>query len=182
MTSDRMRKEEADALGKAVGEILGLGALLQEVKAQETISPETERQLAWAKIKDLISRRAEPAAVAAAIRDRLHEKYDVEEVRQSWLTLTDADPITFIRIFCQLPYLSTGKTDPIARAVMETYVTRLTHEKYAGTYQKVITSLRNMFKAKPDAPTLMNFTALIRWVDAEAANKVCNDIGMPVAA
>ena len=60
-------------------------------------------------------------------------------------------PPRCIRIFCQVPYLASGKTDPIARTVIETYVTRLTHEKYAGTYNKVLNSLKNMFAAKPDS-------------------------------
>ena len=61
---------------------------------------------------------------------------------------------------------------------MESYVNRLTHEKYAATYHKVVNSLRNMFKANPESPTLVNFMALVRWVDAEAANKLSADIGM----
>jgi hypothetical protein len=65
---------------------------------------------------------------------------------------------------------------------MEVYASRLTHEKYAGVYTKVLNSLKNMFRAKPDSPTLLNFTALIRWANPEAANKMCADIGMPVPA
>ena len=65
---------------------------------------------------------------------------------------------------------------------METYVTRLTHEKYSSTYNKIVNSLRNMFRAKPDGPTLLNFTALVRWVDPQAANKLAADIGMAVPA
>lgn len=61
-------------------------------------------------------------------------------------------------------------------------MTRLTHEKYAAVYQKVVTSLRNMFKAKPDSPTLLNFLALVRWACPEAADKICADIGMAVPA
>ena len=140
---------------------------------------EIERKLAWDRIKDMISRRMEPGVVAGAIRERLHVKYDPEEIRQSWITLTESDAISLIRIFCQLPYLPTGKTDPIARTIMETYVTRLLHEKYAATYQKIVNSLRNLFQAKPDSPTLLNFTALVRWVSPEAANRLQADIGMP---
>jgi hypothetical protein len=81
-----------------------------------------------------------------------------------------------------LPYLADGSTDPIARAVMETYVTRLTHEKYAAAYVKVVNSLRNMFKAKPDSPTLVNFLALVKWVDGPAAAKLSADIGMSAHA
>jgi hypothetical protein len=61
---------------------------------------------------------------------------------------------------------------------MATYITRLTHEKYAAIYHKVVNSLRNMFRAKPDAPTLVNFIALVRWVDADAAVKLAGEIGM----
>jgi hypothetical protein len=39
-----------------------------------------------------------------------------------------------------------------------------------------------MFRAKPDSPTLLNFTALVRWVDPHAANKLSADIGMAVPA
>jgi hypothetical protein len=57
-------------------------------------------------------------------------------------------------------------------------VTRLTHEKYASTYAKVVNSLKNMFKAKPDSPTLLNFIALVKWVDQDAARKMSADIGI----
>ncbi len=181
MSCDRMRMDEAEALGKAVGTILGLKGL-ELLKAPQNVPPEIERQLAWDKIKDLITRRNEPTIIAAAIRDRLHAKYDADEIRQSWLTLIEADAISLIRIFCALPYLSDGRTDSIARTVMETYVTRLIHEKYASTYNKITNSLRNMFRAKPDSPTLLNFTALVRWVDPEAANRICADVGMAIPA
>jgi hypothetical protein len=180
-TSDRMRKQDAETLGKALGDRLGLKDVEKQLKVPE-LSPEADRQLAWSKIKDLIAQRAEPASVAATIRDRLHAKYDAEEIKQSWVTLIDADAISLIRIFCQLPYRADGQTDAIARAVMETYVTRLIHEKYATAYGKVVNSLRNMFKTKPDSPTLLNFLALVKWVHPEAANKICADIGMPPAA
>src|SRR6185312_4230159 len=108
------------------------------IKVSEGDQAENERQRAWDKIKELIISRAEPALIAAAIRDRLHARYDPDEVKQSWITLIEADPISLIRVFCQLPYLPDGKTDQVARAVMETYVTRLTHEKYATVYNKVM--------------------------------------------
>jgi hypothetical protein len=181
VVSDRMRSNEAEALGKAIGQALGLKDIERQLKPPE-LAPEAERQLAWSKIKDLIAQRGEPASVAAVIRDRLHSRYDAEELKQSWITLIEADAISLIRIFCQLPYRADGQTDAIARTVMETYVTRLIHEKYASAYGKVVTSLRNMFKAKPDSPTLLNFLALVRWVHPEAANKICADIGMPVPA
>jgi len=138
--------------------------------------------MAWSKIKDLINQRNDPGAIAAAIRDRLHAKYDSDEMKQSWVTLTEADPISLIRIFCQLPYRGDGKTDPIAQPVMETYVTRLMHEKYAASYSKVVNSLKNMYKAKPDSPTLLNFIALVKWVSPESANKLQTDLGMAVPA
>ncbi len=179
---DRLRKEDAEALGKGLSEALGLQGLMEEIKTAAHIPPEAERQMVWANIKELIIRRSDPAAIAAAIRDRLNAKYDSDEIRQSWLTLTEADAMGLIRIFCQIPYLPSGKTDPIARTVLETYVTRLTHEKYAATYLKLITSLRNMYKAKADSPTLLNFIALVRWAEPEAANKLCTDIGMAAPA
>jgi hypothetical protein len=180
LVSDRMKSSEAEALGKALGQALGLKDIEKQLKPPE-LPPEMERQLAWSKIKDLIAQRGDPASIAAIIRDRLNVRYDAEELKQSWITLIEADAISLIRIFCQLPYRADGQTDAIARTVMETYVTRLIHEKYATAYGKVVTSLRNMFKAKPDSPTLLNFLALVRWVHPEAADKISADIGMPLA-
>ena len=179
MSYDRIPKANAEALGKALGAELGLTGLEEEAPGQNALPPEMERQLAWAKIKELIAKRTDAAAIASVIRDRLHAKYDADEIRQSWITLTEADPMSLIRICCQLPYRADGKTDPIARTVMETYVTRLTHEKYAGTYHKVVNSLRTMFHAKPDSPTLLNFVALVKWVSPDAATRLCADVGMP---
>jgi hypothetical protein len=179
MDSDRLRKEEADALGKAVGKELGLTGLDVPLRAAENVSPELERQIAWEKVKEAILSRTDPTVIATGIRDRLHARYDADEMKQSWITLTEADPIALIRVFCQLPYLADGRTDPIARAVMETYVTRLTHEKYIGIYQKVVSSLKNMFKANPSSPTLLNFMALVKWVDPAAASKLSADAGIP---
>ena len=178
MNSDRLRKDEADALTKSIAKELGLSSLEVVLKPAAVLTPEMERSLAWTKIKDMVTERADPSAIANAIRDRLHAKYDSDEIKQSWLMLAEADPISFIRTFCQLPYLPTGKTDSIAQPVLESYVIRLTHEKYAATYGKVVVSLKNMFKAKPDSPTLVNFISLVRWVDAAAADKLSGDIGM----
>jgi len=182
MFYDRIRRTDAEALARAVGGVLGLKGLDEEIKAAKAVPPDVERQMVWSKIKDMINQRNDPATIANAIRDRLHAKYDSDEMKQSWVTLTEADPISLIRVFCQLPYRGDGKTDPIAQTVMETYVTRLMHEKYAGVYSKIVSSLRNMFKAKADSPTLMNFIALVRWVNADAANKLQADIGMAVPA
>ena len=179
MSYDRIPKANAEALGKALGAELGLTGLEEEAPGQNALPPEMERQLAWAKIKELIAKRTDAAAIASVIRDRLHAKYDADEIRQSWITLTEADPMSLIRICCQLPFRADGKTDPIARTVMETYVTRLTHEKYAGTYHKIVNSLRTMFHAKPDSPTLLNFVALVKWASPDAATKLCADVGMP---
>jgi hypothetical protein len=182
MTSDRLRKEDSEDLGKGLCAGLGIAGLIEQLKAAESVSPEVERQMAWAKIKDLIARRGDAPAVAAAIRERLNARYDAEEVRQSWITLNEAEPLSLIRIFCHIPYLASGKTDPIARTVIESYVTRLTHEKYAATYRKVVKSLKNMFAAKPDSPTLLTFMALVKWASPEAATKISGDIGMPLQA
>jgi hypothetical protein len=179
ISSDRLRKQDGEALGKAIGAQLGLKNVEVPPHSQ-ALPPEMERQMAWAGIKDMIAQRKDPAAVAAAMRDRLHAKYDADEIRQSWLTLTEADTMSLIRVICQLPYRSDGRTDAIARPVLETYVSRLMHEKYAGTYTKVVNSLKNMHKAKPDSPTLLNFLVLVRWISPEAANKMSADIGMPV--
>lgn len=178
MVTDRLRKEAAETLGRALGQELNLAGLEAELKMASTLSPEAERQIAWEKIKGLIASRSEPGDVAAAIRDRLHARYDAEEAKQSWVTLTEADPLSLIRIFSHLPYLADGRTDPVARAVMETYVTRLLHAKYATTYNKVLNSLKNMFRANAHSPTLLNFIALVKWVDAGAAQKLSTDLGM----
>lgn len=179
MAYDRISKPDAEALGKALGAELGLTGLEEQSRGQSALSPEMERQAAWAKVKELIAKRTDAAAVASVIRDRLHAKYDADEIRQSWITLTEADPMSLIKIYSQLPFRADGKTDPIARTVMETYVTRLTHEKYAGTYHKIVNSLRIMFHAKPDNPALLNFVALVKWASPEAATRLCSDVGMP---
>jgi hypothetical protein len=181
MHSEIIRREEALALGKAIGEELGLKGL-EIVKAEEVLPPEVERQRAWSRIQDLIARRADAASIAAEMRERLNARYDADEIRQSWVTLIEADALSLIKIICQLPYLPTGKTDPIARPVLETYMTRLTHAKYASTYNKVVNSLRAMFTAKPDNAVLLNFLALVRWASPETADKLTIDIGIPVAA
>jgi hypothetical protein len=180
-SSDKMRKDDAEILSKALAAELKLADLEEEIRKLTTLSPEAERQIAWEGIKDFIAQRAEPAIIAAAIRDRLHAKYDADELKQSWLILVEADVMTFIRTFCQLPYLPDGSTDPIAQTLMQTYVTRLTHEKYAAVYQKVVNSLKNMFKANSASPTLVNFLTLVKWVDAEASKKLSADIGMAEA-
>ncbi|HXA43918.1 MAG TPA: hypothetical protein VNZ25_00305, partial [Candidatus Angelobacter sp.] len=114
----------------------------------------------------------------AAIRKRLHAKYDSDELKQSWLTISESEAMLLVRIFCLLPYLPDGQTDPIARAVLESYASRLTHEKYAETYNKVVAALRNLFKVKADSPALVNFISLVRWVDPAAADKISRDVGM----
>ena len=119
---------------------------------------------------------ATPGDIAAAIRNRLHARYDDDEVKQSRLTLTGTDPMSFNRIFCLLPYLPDGKTDMTIRPILESYVQRLLHEKYAATDAKVLTTLRNIFKARADGPALVNFIAPVKWIDPESAVKL---IGMP---
>ena len=52
MNYDRIPKAEAVALGKALGAELGLTGLGKETPAQDTLRPEMEHQLAWAKIKE----------------------------------------------------------------------------------------------------------------------------------
>ena len=177
MRSDRIRRQDAEALGKGLAEALSLKGVDEPPKAA-SLPVEVERQLAWDKVKELIRSRAEPTTIASVIRERLNSKYDADELRQSWITLTEADPVSFIKVFCQLPYLANGKTDSIARTVMETYVTRLTHEKYAATYHKVVNSLRTMFHARPDSPMLVNFLALVRWASPEAAEKISAEVGV----
>ena len=180
ISSNQIRKNDAEALGLAVGRELGLKELEAELKKSEPkVSPEQEQQLAWENIKARITQRTSPNEIATVIRERLHAKYDADEVKQSWLVLTTADPMAFVRIFCLLPYLPDGQTDPMAQAVMESYVSRFVHEKYADTYNKVVHALRNLFKVKSDSPALLNFINLVKWVNAEAAAKLSHDIGMP---
>jgi len=182
MRSDRIRRAEAEALARSLIAALDLKGLEEQIKAEEAVPPEIERQMAWAKIKDLIARRSDAQTIAASIRERLNAKFDAEELKRSWITLIEADPISLIRVFCQLPYRADGTTDSIARPVMETYVSRLTHEKYASSYTKIVNSLRNMYHAKPDSPTLVNFLALVKWVSPEASEKLSRDVGIAVPA
>ncbi len=178
MSSDRRLRAELTALGTAVAKELGLKDLESIQNASTEIPPEMERRMAWEEVHDLINKRSEASVIAAAIRQRLHARYDVDEVKAAWLTLTEADAVSFIRIFCQLPYLPGGKTDPVAHAVMQIFMGRLMHEKYAAFYQKVLTSLKNMHKANPNSPTLTNFLAMARWADVEAAASIGADIGL----
>ena len=182
-TSTRIRKNEAESLSLAVAQELGLKGIETELKKPEVaVSPEMEQRMAWENIKARLAQRNSPNDIATAIRDRLHAKYDSDEVKQSWLALTEADPMALVRIFCLLPYLPDGQTDPMAQAIMESYVSRLTHEKYAETYAKVVHALRNLFKVKPDSPALMNFISLVKWVNPEAAEKLSQDVGLPAPA
>ncbi|MCU0786817.1 MAG: hypothetical protein MUC91_01275, partial [Verrucomicrobia bacterium] len=181
MSSDRRQRDELTQLGRAVAKELGLKDL-ENAKTSAAMPPEMERRLAWEDVGARIRKREDAASIAAAIRERLHTRYDVDEVKESWLMLIEADPVSFIRIFCQLPYLPSGKTDPIAHAVMQVYVGRLLHEKYAATYNKIVTSLKTMHQANPQSPTLLNFMAMVKWADAEAAEKVSADVGLAAAA
>ena len=174
MASERLRKGDAEQLGKAVAKELGL----PEQPVAAGMSPEKEQQLIWDRIKEMIVSRSSPAEITAAIRTRLHAKYDADEVKSSWLTLSESDPMTLVRVFCLLPYLPDGQTDPVARAVLEAFANRLTHEKYAATYTKVIGALKNLHKVKADSPALVNFVTLVKWVDADSAAKIAQDIGM----
>jgi hypothetical protein len=176
--TDRLRKEDAEKLGRAVAQELGLKEVLDRLNQQSTLSPERERQLAWDHIKDLIGSRTSPNEVITAIRKRLHGRYDADEVKACWLALTEADAMVFVRVFCLFPYLADGQADPLARPILETFVTRLTHEKYAAVYTKTVHALRNLFKVKADSPALVNFLALVKWVDAAAAEKISKDVGM----
>ena len=177
--TDRLQnKEAAQTLGKAVAKELGVPESELRFNEQAALSPERQQRLAWEHVKNLIAGRATPAEIVAAIRKRLHGQYDVDEVKLCWLALTEGDPMVFVRVFSLLPYQPDGQNDTLARAIMETFVTRLTHEKYAAVYTKIIHALRNMFKVKPDSPALVNFVTLVKWVDAEAAAKITKDIGM----
>jgi hypothetical protein len=178
VASERLKKSDAEILGKAVAKILSLPE--PETGSKAHLSASDREHAVWENIKDLIANRASPADITTAIRSRLHAKYDDEEVKQSWLTLTGSDTMSLIRVFCLLPYLPDGQTDPIARAVLQTYVSRLMHEKYAETYAKVVNALRNLFKVKADSPALLNFISLVKWVDPDASDRIAHDVGMAV--
>jgi hypothetical protein len=176
--TERLRREDAENVGRAIAKELGLKNLEERLNTRSIFTAEQERKIAWGNIEELITKRATPHEIAAVIRARLQARFDADEVKQSWLTLTGTDPMSFVRIFCALPFLPDGQTDPAARPVLESYVQRLMHEKYTATYAKVLTTLRNMFKARADGPALVNFIALVKWIDPEAAAKLTKDIGM----
>ncbi len=173
--SERLRREDGEILGRALLRQLGLPEL--PVKAEASL-PEKPAVDPWVAIKEMIAQRATPNDLTEAVRKQLHAKYDTEEVKQSWLVLTESDPMTFVRVFCLLPYLPDGATDPVARAVLETFASRLTHEKYLTTYAGVIGALRKLHKVKADSPALVNFIALVRWVDPASADRIALDVGM----
>ncbi len=177
LNSDRLRREDAEALGRALIKELGLPEL-PIAKSEGGVASDKTQMGAWDIIKELIVHRASPNEITEAIRKQLHAKYDADEVKQSWLVLAESDPMSLVRVFCLLPYLPDGQTDPVARAVLESYANRLTHEKYAATYAKVVHALRNLFKVKADSPALVNFIALVKWVDPDSAAKIAKDIGM----
>jgi hypothetical protein len=179
LATDRIAKEAAEALGRATAKLLGLQEIEKRLNEKYAIAPELEQQQAWENIRNLISSRAAPAEIVAAIRKRMNGIYDAAEVKHCWLALTETDPMVFVRVFCLLPYLPNGQTDPLAHAMMETFTTRLVHEKYAATYVKLIGALKNLFKVKADSPALINFIALIKWVNPEAASHLAHDIGLP---
>jgi hypothetical protein len=178
LNSDRLRREEAEPLGKALLKELGLPEF-PTGRSEGGVSSDKAQMSAWDIIKELIASRASPNEITEAIRKQLHARYDADEVKQSWLILAESDPMSLVRVFCLLPYLPDGQTDPVARAVLESYANRLTHEKYAATYAKVIHALKNLFKVKADSPALVNFIALVKWVDPDSAAKITRDIGMP---
>ena len=74
--SDRLRKEDAESLGKAVGKALNVAGLDAPRKGGTTLTPELDRQLAWEKVKEMILGRADAAAIATAVRNRLHAHYE----------------------------------------------------------------------------------------------------------
>jgi hypothetical protein len=177
LNTDRLRREDAEVLAKDLIKQLGLPAL----PASPAASSSDKTQIGpWDIIKELIVHHASPQEITAAVRKQLHAKYDSDEVKHSWLVLSESDPMTLVRVFCLLPYLPDGQTDPIARAVLESFANRLTHEKYATAYGKVIHALKNLYKVKADSPALINFVALLKWVDPASADKVTHDIGMLV--
>lgn len=176
LNSERLRREDAELLARELIRLLGL----PELPASTLDGGRSDKTAMgpWDIIRELIAHRASPNEITDAVRKQLHAKYDADEVKQSWLILSESDPMSLVRVFCLLPYLPDGQTDPIARAVLESYANRLTHDKYAATYTKVVNALKNLYKVKADSPALVNFIALVRWVDPASADKVTQDIGM----
>ena len=103
LDSDRLRKDEAQTLGRALSKELGLQEIENRLNEKTVITPERESHQAWENIKNLIGSRATPAEIAAAIRKRLHAKYDGDEIKASWVAVTEGDPLVFVRVFCLLP-------------------------------------------------------------------------------
>jgi hypothetical protein len=174
--TERLGREEAEQLAKELVKELGLPDLPGKTDGGKS---DKTQMGPWDIIKELIAHRGSPNEITEAIRKQLHAKYDADEVKQSWLILAESDPMSLVRVFCLLPYLPDGQTDPVARAVLESYANRLTHEKYSTTYTKVVNALRNLYKVKADSPALVNFIALVKWVDPGSADKITKDIGMP---
>jgi hypothetical protein len=175
LNTDRLRREDGEILARELLRQLGLPELPTRAEAG---GPEKPAVNPWEAIKEMIAQRATPNDITNAVRKQLHAKYDTDEVKQSWLALTESDPMTFVRVFSLLPYLPDGQTDPVARAVLETYASRLTHEKYLTTYAGVVGALRKLHRVKADSPALINFIALVRWVDPGSADRIAQDVGM----
>ena len=176
LNTDRLRRADAEALVRELMRRLGLPDLPGRAEGAAAGRPAANP---WEAVKEMIAQRAAPNEITDAVRQRLHAKYDTDEVKQSWLVLSESDPMSFVRVFSLLPYLPDGQTDPIARAVLEAYTNRLTHEKYAATYVSVIGALRKLYKVKADSPALVNFLALVRWVDPAGAEQIARDVGLP---
>jgi len=173
--TDRLGRADAESLARELIRRLGLPDLPVKTEGGLAGRPAANP---WGAIKEMIAQRASPAEITDAVRRQLHAKYDTDEVKQSWLALTESDPMAFVRVFSLLPYLADGQTDPIAQAVLEAYTNRLTHEKYAATYARVVGALRKLHKVKADSPALVNFIALVRWVDPAGAERIARDVGV----
>lgn len=174
LNTERLAREEAERLARELIKELGL----PELPASRAEGSDKTQMGPWDVIRELIVHHAAPNEITEAVRKQIHTKYDADEVKQCWLILSESDPMAFVRVFCLLPYLPDGQTDPLARPVLEAFANRLTHEKYAATYGKVIHVLKNLYKVKADSPALINFVALLKWVDPGSAEKVTKDVGM----
>jgi hypothetical protein len=175
LNTDRLGRAEAEGLARELIRRLGLPGLPDKAEGGP---PGKTAANPWEAVQEMIAQRAPPNEITDAVRKRLHAKYDPDEVKQSWLALSEPDPMAFVRVFSLLPYLPDGQTDPLARAVLEAYASRLTHEKYAATYASVVGALRKLYKVRADSPALVNFLALIRWVDPAGAERIARDVGM----
>ena len=88
---DWIGHDEGDTLA-GVATDLGLQGLVEEVKAQASVSPEVQCNNNVDKVKQMLAARRRRHHDSRRRPARLNAKYDSDEIRQSWITLTESDP------------------------------------------------------------------------------------------